>query len=417
MSIPFTGTGIRWVTSKDPSHGIADVYLDDAKVSTVDLYAGSKQNQVTGYEVRGLPAGAHTLKIVVTGQKNAKATGPFVVVDAVDLLSGSSDYYPVVPQQAGTGITLNGRQSKIVVAGYDLGRTRMQYSTSEIMTNAAIGGRDLAVLYGDEGGPGETVLRFAQQPTVQVLGGSATSTWDAARGDLRLNYTHDGLTRVLVTAPGQRPLLLLLADKATAATFWRQDTAAGPVLVRGTHLVRTAADDHGTLALTGDTGTDGAFEVFAAEKSLSWNGSRVATQPTPSGSLTATAPTAKAGDPARADRLEAPAGVAGEPAGLRRLGVAGGRQADHQQLDGARHEAGALRRRLRLPHRQHVVPRPVRRATASRPGSRCRARAAARPARSRRGSTASSSAARPTRSTRSASRPVRCVRATTRFPC
>src|SRR6185312_5290288 len=154
----------------------ADVYLDDAKVSTVDLYAGSKQNQATGYEVRDLPAGAHTLKIVVTGRKNANATGPYVVVDAVDLLSGSADYYPVVPQQPGTGITLNGRQSKILVAGYDLGATRMSYSTSEILTTAAIGDRDVAVLYGDKGGPGETVLRFAKQPSVQVLDGAATST-------------------------------------------------------------------------------------------------------------------------------------------------------------------------------------------------------------------------------------------------
>src|SRR5690242_21578358 len=31
----------------------------------------------------------------------------------------------------------------------------LQYSTSEILTNAAIGGRDVAVLYGDKGGPGE----------------------------------------------------------------------------------------------------------------------------------------------------------------------------------------------------------------------------------------------------------------------
>ncbi|WP_370962954.1 beta-galactosidase [Amycolatopsis sp. cg9] len=293
VSIPFTGTGIRWVTSKDPSHGIADVYLDGSKVDTVDLYAVSKQNQVTGYQVRDLPAGAHTLKIAVTGQKNVKATGPFVVVDAVDLLAGSADYYPVVPQQPGTGTTLNGRQSKILVAGYDFGQTRMQYSTSEIMTSAAIGGRDVAVLYGDHGGPGETVLRFAKQPAVQVLGGAATSTWDAARGDLRLNYTHDGLTRVLVTAPGARPLLLLLADKATAATFWRQDTAVGPVLVRGTDLVRTAAARNGTLALTGDTGTDGAFEVFGTAKSLLWNGSPVPAKPTSSGSLTGTAPTAQ----------------------------------------------------------------------------------------------------------------------------
>ncbi|MEU4252967.1 beta-galactosidase [Amycolatopsis sp. NPDC026612] len=293
VSVPFTGTGIRWVTSKDPSHGIADVYLDGTKVSSVDLYAAGKQNQITGYEVRDLPAGPHTLKIVVTGQKNAKANGAFVVVDAVDLLSGSTDYYPVVPQQPGTGITLNGRQSKILVAGYDLGATRMQYSTSEVMTTAAIGNRDVAVLYGDKGGPGETVLRFAKQPTVQVLDGAATSTWDAARGDLRLNYTHDGLTRVLVTAPGARPLLLLLADKATAATFWRQDTATGPVLVRGTHLVRTATDQYGILSLTGDTGTDGALEVFSAAKLVLWNGSWVPAKPTSSGSLTGVAPTAK----------------------------------------------------------------------------------------------------------------------------
>ncbi|KDN22333.1 beta-galactosidase [Amycolatopsis rifamycinica] len=293
VSIPFTGTGIRWVTSKDPSHGVADVYLDDAKVTSADLYAAGKQNQITGYEVRDLPAGPHTLKIVVTGQKDAKATGAFVVVDAVDLLPGSTDYYPVVPQQPGTGITLNGRQSKILVAGYDLGATRMQYSTSELMTTAAIGSRDVAVLYGDKGGPGETVLRFAKQPSVQVLGGAATSTWDAARGDLRLNYTHDGPARVLVTAPGARPLLLLLADKATAATFWRQDTAAGPVLVRGTHLVRTAAEQDGTLALTGDTGADGAFEVFSTAKAVLWNGFPVPVKPTSSGSLTGAAPAAK----------------------------------------------------------------------------------------------------------------------------
>ena len=179
---------------------------------------------MVGYETHGLAPGAHTLKIVVTGQKNANASSPFVVVDAVDLLSGSGDYYPVVPQQQGTGITLNGRESKILVAGYDLGQTRMQYSTSEIMTSAAIGGRDIAVLYGDAGQTGETVLRFAKQPQVQVLDGSATSTWDGERGDLRLNYTHQGLTRVLVSG-GARPLLLLLADKDTAKTFWRQDNA------------------------------------------------------------------------------------------------------------------------------------------------------------------------------------------------
>ena len=39
------------------------------------------------------------------------------------------------------------------------------------MTNATIGDRDVAVLYGDQGSDGETVLRYATQPTVQVTGG------------------------------------------------------------------------------------------------------------------------------------------------------------------------------------------------------------------------------------------------------
>jgi beta-galactosidase GanA len=292
VSVPFTGTGIRWVTSKDPSHGIADVYLDGTRVDTVDLYAPNKLNQVTGYQVRGLANGPHTLQIVVTGQRNALATAPFVAVDAVDLLSDSNDYYPSVPQQPGTGITLNGRESKILVAGYDLGQTRMQYSTSEIMTNATIGGSDVAVLYGDKGQAGETVLRFAQRPTVRVLDGAVTSTWDAARGDLRLNYTHDGLARVLVSDGGSRPLLLLLADKPTAETFWRQDTAAGPVLVRGTHLLRTATARDGGLALTGDTGTDGSVEVFSTAHRLTWNSRDVRTRVTGSGSRVGVLPVA-----------------------------------------------------------------------------------------------------------------------------
>ena len=67
--------------------------------------------------------------------------------------------YPVVPQQPGTAIALDGRDSHIIVANYKIGASQLEYSTSEIMTDARIGQRDVAVLYGDEGGDGETVLR------------------------------------------------------------------------------------------------------------------------------------------------------------------------------------------------------------------------------------------------------------------
>jgi beta-galactosidase GanA len=285
ITVPFTGTAVRWISSKDPSHGIAQVFLDGAQVATVDGYASGKVNQQVFYEAHGLADGPHTLKIVVTGTANAAANSPFVVVDAIDLPApGTSDTaYPSVPQEPGTAITFAGRDSKIIVANYRLGAQRLQYSTSEIMTHAQIGDRDVALLYGRAGQDGETVLHYAAEPSVTVLAGDVRSTWDAARGDLRLNYTHSGLARVLING-GVRPLLLLLATDEVAATFWQQATPSGPVLVRGPALVRGASGSGTTLALTGDTSSTSDIEVFAKATTVTWNGRQVRTHPTSSGS-------------------------------------------------------------------------------------------------------------------------------------
>jgi beta-galactosidase GanA len=295
LTVPFTGTAIRWIGSQTGNHGYADVYLDGVKQATVDC-SGS-QSQAVLFSKTGLTDGPHTLKIVVDGSHASGSTDNFVSIDAIDVPTGAAaanPTYPTVPQQPGTAITLDGRDSHIIVANYKLGDSQLQYSTSEIMTNATIGSRDVAVLYGDKGSDGETVLNYSSRPTVQSTGGAVTTTWDASTGDLRLNYQHDGLTRVLISGGGSRPLLLLLADKATAETFWRQDTAAGPVLVRGAHLLRTATSspDGSTVALTGDNGTDPDIEVFTSASAVTWNGRAMHTSPTSTGSLTGTITTA-----------------------------------------------------------------------------------------------------------------------------
>lgn len=286
VTVPFTGTAVQWIGPKASNHGTADVYLDGVKKATVDTYGSGAQ--VVFYSATGLAAGPHTLKIVVTGLKNTASNGTFVSVDAIDVPASTqaAPTYPVVPQQPGTAITLNGRDSKIVVADYLVGSNRLQYSTSEIMTDATIARRDVAVLYGDKGTDGETVLRYATRPTVTSTGGAVTTTWDPATGDLRLNYTHSGLIRVQISGGGKgaAPLLLLLADTDTAKTFWRQDTAAGPVLVRGTHLLRGAVSTGSALALTGDNASDNSLEVFSSATSVTWNGKRVQTQLSASGS-------------------------------------------------------------------------------------------------------------------------------------
>ncbi|WP_420711693.1 beta-galactosidase [Streptomyces sp. NRRL F-5123] len=296
VTVPFNGTAVRWIGPKTNNHGYADVYVDGTKEATVD--DSGSEDQAVVFSKSGLSDGPHTLKIVVTGSHASGSTDNFVSVDAIDVPTGGATEatYPVVPQQPGTAITLDGRDSHIIVANYKLGGTQLQYSTSEIMTTAAIGDRDVSVLYGDKGSDGETVLRYTSKPTVTSTGGDVTTTWDPATGDLRLNYEHDGLIRISLSGGGSRPALLLVGDKPTAETFWRQDTAAGPVLVRGSHLLRTATSGDGgaTVALTGDNADAKDIEVFTSARQVTWNGKAVDTGSTATGSRTGQIPTAKA---------------------------------------------------------------------------------------------------------------------------
>lgn len=186
-----------------------------------------------------------------------------------------------IPQHPGTAITLNGRESKLLVANYEFGAQRLLYSTSELMTSGSVGPRDVLVLYGDRDSPGETVLRLDGAGDARVLSGQAEVA--QAGQELRLNYVHSGLIRVLVNG-GRRPLLILIADRKATERMWRQETSAGPVLMIGSHLLRTAAIHGRTLALTGDGDEDSAAEIIAPPvASVSWNGVALKTRPSPQG--------------------------------------------------------------------------------------------------------------------------------------
>ena len=64
---------------------MADVSLDGALVSRFDLYSATEQPQAPIYTATGLSAGPHTLRIDVTGEKNAASSAALVVVDAFDV--------------------------------------------------------------------------------------------------------------------------------------------------------------------------------------------------------------------------------------------------------------------------------------------------------------------------------------------
>ena len=191
-----------------------------------------------------------------------------------------------IPQQAGTAIHIDGRDSKVLLADYHFGGQHLAYSTSELMTQLRLDDRDVAVFYGRHGEDGETVLRYATEPKANVVGGQVTTHWDAATHTLRLNYRHDGLARVSITE-GTSRLLLLIGDNAAAVRFWQLDTKEGPVLLRGPYLARTANQEGDRLALTGDTDKPTDIEVFAKQgvREFTWNGTPVSVTATASTSL------------------------------------------------------------------------------------------------------------------------------------
>ena len=290
VSVTFTGTAVQWIAPNASNHGIADVYLDGNQVATVDGYSPGSEFQQVLYSVSGLTDTSHTLKIVVSGQKNPASGGTYVSIDAINVPTAAqaADYYPVVPQAAGTAITLQGRDAKLLLANDAFAGQQLVYSTSELMIQAQIGSQAVALLYGPAGTDGETVLRYSTPPTVKVLSGKVTSTWDATRGDLRLDYVHGGLAKVQITGGGRPTLLLLLAQKTVAEQFWPESTSAGPVLIRGSYLVRDAYAVGSRLALTGDTSRPTALTVWAPPQiaSISWNGRPVATTARRNGPLT-----------------------------------------------------------------------------------------------------------------------------------
>jgi beta-galactosidase GanA len=298
--------GINWGWLSSP--GVYTSYDYGAAITTSrQLTSKYDQQKLLGYMIHAAPSLARTdaigsavpenRRLRVTARRNPEDGTQFYILRHAEAADTTDDATHLtialhgesatrIPQAPGTSIHINGRDSKVLLADDHFGKQDLAYSTSELLTQVSTGDRDIAVFYGRHGEDGETVLRYATQPTVNVLEGQVTSMWDAKTHTLRLNYRHDGLARVSVSG-GEQPLLLLLADNEAATRFWQLDTQDGPVLLRGPYLARTATRQGETLDLTGDTAQAGDLETFAPAtvQHVRWNRMSVTTTKTPSGSL------------------------------------------------------------------------------------------------------------------------------------
>jgi hypothetical protein len=82
--IAFTGSAITYVFTKALNRGIAEVKIDGGPPVRISQYSAATKWQEK-QRFGGLSAGAHTLEVRVSGDKDPASGGLFVDLDAVDV--------------------------------------------------------------------------------------------------------------------------------------------------------------------------------------------------------------------------------------------------------------------------------------------------------------------------------------------
>ena len=83
VTLTFVGTRLSWIAMKGTTTGQADVYVDGAFQTTVDLAASTASYRQDVWSTGDLPDAVHTVKIV----RSAKSlSGKYLTIDAVDVV-------------------------------------------------------------------------------------------------------------------------------------------------------------------------------------------------------------------------------------------------------------------------------------------------------------------------------------------
>lgn len=80
--LTFRGTGVRWISRRNPVSGKADVYVDSVRVRRVDLHAAKRRYGVRVFDSGTLTPGTHTIRVEHTGRKDRRARDDKVWLDA-----------------------------------------------------------------------------------------------------------------------------------------------------------------------------------------------------------------------------------------------------------------------------------------------------------------------------------------------
>ena len=243
--------------------------------------AGAAATQADATASQAAEPATHTVKVTVDGKAFSGSQDTFVSLDAVKVYPNAQSLpgenndeadgtisWKRIPQKEGTTLALHGRDAIMLTADKQVGGHELYYTTSQMFgatLNSA--GGSLQYLTGTRGDSGETVLHYTAQPQVSAPEG-VEQTWDAATGQLRLNYSYSASPQQIIIKDGDKVLSLRIIDRTTAQTTWLLDgTRNGKlssVAVEGVELARTAKfTGKDTLQLTGSVSAESNVRVIA----------------------------------------------------------------------------------------------------------------------------------------------------------
>ncbi|KAJ5911286.1 beta-galactosidase C [Penicillium subrubescens] len=197
-------------------------------------------------------------------------------------------------------IELDGRQSKIIVTDYEVGKaSSLLYSSAEVLTYATLD-VDVIVFYLNIGQQGVFAFKNAPSHLTFKTYGNSNLTSTTSGNVTQYSYTQGEGTTVVKFSNGN---LLYLLDKETAWNFFAVPTSSNPIvspskqiLALGPYLVREASISHDTVSLIGDNANTTALEVYPGDSKVTkikWNGKPISTKKTAYGSLIGSAPGAE----------------------------------------------------------------------------------------------------------------------------
>jgi uncharacterized protein YjdB len=271
VTLNFTGNKVDLFTSLAPSHGIAAVSVDNGPEKNVDLYAVTRQNFTMVFSSGSLSQGNHSIKIRVTGSKNAASTGTYIVLDYLKVYSGTVASNPVTSisvSPANLVLTQFGATSQLtkVISPANATNQNVSWSSSNtsvatvnasgLVTAKANGNAAITVTTAD----GNKIAVSAVTVNVSVTTATTTDIDDSILGGGTNQFNYSGAWTHGTNA----------SDAYLRATCSYSNVSSNYVTLSFTgnkvELFTSLASSHGIAAVSIDNGPEKNVDLYAATR-------------------------------------------------------------------------------------------------------------------------------------------------------